>query len=113
MEGALLNWLIFIPAIGALLCLLVPSAAQAKKMALVTTLVTLAINVFLAYRYYGQGFQGVVFEKSVLWIDNINVFYRVGVDGLSMPLILLASALSVLVVMASWRIEKALSLIHI
>lgn len=107
MEGALLNWLIFIPAIGALLCLLVPSAAQAKKMALVTTLVTLAINVFLAYRYYGQGFQGVVFEKSVLWIDNINVFYRVGVDGLSMPLILLASALSVLVVMASWRIEKA------
>lgn len=107
MEAQLLNWMIFIPSIAALVCLIVPSKEQAKSTALFATIVTLAINVFLTVRYYGNGFSGVAFESEALWIEGINVYYRTGVDGLSLPLVLLASALSVLIIMASWRIEKA------
>jgi len=107
MEAALLNWMIFVPTIGAAVCLLLPSGEQAKKTALGTAVVTLLINIYLAVQYYHADFSGVAFESEVLWIGGINAFYRTGVDGLSMPLVLLTSALSVLVVMASWKIEKA------
>ncbi len=107
MQAALLNWMIFVPSIAALVCLLVPSAQQAKKTALAATIVTLLINIYLAVSYYRAGFAGVAFEYQASWIEGINVFYRTGADGLSMPLVLLTSALSVLVVLASWNIEKA------
>ena len=105
--NVLLNLLIFIPSIGAFLCLVVPTADQAKKTALYVTIVTLLLSLFLALRYYQADFIGVAFESDVMWIAGINVHYRAGVDGLSMPLVLLTSALSVLIVAASWRIEKA------
>ena len=107
MEASLLNWMIFIPTIGALACLLLPSKEQAKQTALLTSIVTLVISVYLTVRYYHSDFSGVAFESEVSWIGGINAFYRTGVDGLSLPLVLLTSALSVLIVLASWKIEKA------
>lgn len=104
--AALLNWLIFVPLIGALLCLLVSKQAS-KRLALLTTLVTLALSVLLAWGYYGHGYEGVQFVTDVSWVQVISAHYRVGLDGLSLPLVLLTTALSVLVVIASWKIEKA------
>ena len=51
--NALLNWMIFIPTIGGLLCLAAPKNAS-KWLALATSLVTLALSIVLAYAYYGQ-----------------------------------------------------------
>lgn len=107
MEAILLNWMIFIPTIGALFCLALPARDHARKAALLVTLLTLGISIYLAVKYYGMDYQGVAFEFDVMWIEGINVFYRVGLDGLSLPLVLLASALNVLIVLASWKIEKA------
>ncbi len=109
MEAQLLNWLIFLPAIGAVVCLLpFVSKHGSKQVALVTSLVTLALSGVLARSYYTlEPDGGVAFETAVPWIEAINAYYRVGVDGLSLPLVLLTTALSVLVVLASWGIEKA------
>ncbi len=106
MEATLLNWMIFLPALGALACLAV-SSELSKKIALITSIATLAISAQLTFAYYSQGFEGVAFETSWSWIGAINAYYRVGVDGLSLPLVLLTTALSVLVVLASWSIEKS------
>ena len=76
-------------------------------IALAASLVTLGLSICIAYAYYGAGLDGVQFETACQWIGAINADYRVGVDGLSLPLVLLTTALSVLVVLASWPIEKA------
>ena len=103
----LLNWMIFVPLIGGLLCLLVPAAKHAKVVALVTSIVTFVMSLVLAKAYYGHGYEGVQFETAVGWIESIQVYYRTGIDGLSLPLVLLTTGLSVLVVLAAWPIEKA------
>ncbi len=103
---ALLNWMIFTPCIGALLCLACPSKDLARKLALLTTLVTLAMSVVLAVNFDYDS-TGVQFESALSWISAINVEYRTGVDGLSLPLVLLTTALSVLVVIAAFSVEKA------
>ena len=104
---SLINLMIFAPTIGALLCLIVPGAQQAKVVALATSVVTLILSLVIAKAYYGLGCDGVQFETAVVWIESINVYFRTGVDGLSLPLVLLSTGLSVLVVLSAWTIEKA------
>ncbi|MCC7407843.1 MAG: hypothetical protein IT442_07215, partial [Phycisphaeraceae bacterium] len=103
----LINLLIFLPLVGGLACLITPTPAAARRTALATSIVTLLISILVAFGYYSQGYSGVQFVTSVPWITSIGVEYRTGVDGLSLPLVLLTTALSVLVVAASWGIAKA------
>lgn len=42
----------------------------------------------------------------VPWIEKFNIYYYLGVDGISMPLVLLTTALSFLAMLASWKIDK-------
>ena len=108
MEAELLNWMIFVPLIGGAWCLIpVVSNQGSKRIALLTSLITLGLSVQIAVGYYAHGLVGVQFETAIPWIGAINAYYRVGVDGLSLPLVLLTTALSVLVVLASWSIDKA------
>lgn len=103
---SLLNWMIYVPMIFGGLCLLAPSGEWAKRSALAGSIVTLVMSIVLLCNYsFDQG--GVQFESSLVWIEAINVHYRTGLDGLSLPLVLLTTALSVLVVAAGWRIDKA------
>ena len=102
----ILNWMIFVPAIAALLCLVVPTAQGARYMALLGSVVTFLLSIVLLVGYdFSAG--GVQFVSQVGWIEAINVEYRTGLDGLSLPLVLLTTALSVLVVLAGWKIDKA------
>ena len=101
----LLNWMIFIPAIAGLACL-AAGKNGARMIALVASLVTLALSLVILCQFSFKA-SGVQFATNVGWIDAINVKYYTGVDGLSLPLVLLTTALSVLVVLASWKIEKA------
>ena len=115
MNEFLLNMLIFIPVIGAVVCLLPRNNPGLSKMIAVgTTVVCLLINIALAIAYYQDpGTSYTVGPDSVVrfvtdfeWIRSVGIRYTIGVDGLSMPLLLLTSLLSVLVVSASWNIEK-------
>lgn len=104
--AALLNWMIWLPLIGAAVCLVVPDQRAAKWVALMTSVLVFVMNIVLAAAYAHLGWTGVHFETAVSWISSINVQYRVAVDGLSLPLLLLTTGLSVLVVAASWSITK-------
>ncbi len=113
---ALINWLIFLPCLGAGLCLVVPSRQAARVVALGTTLITFILSVAIAWDYYASHSFGirssVEYVTAVPWIDAINAYYRVGVDGLSLPLVILTTGLSVLVVLAGWHMEKAAQAYH-
>ena len=108
--SALVNLMIFAPLIGAAACLLAPSKHQARLIALATSVVVFVFSAIVATGYYGGGFDGgVAYETAAEWIGSINVYYRTGVDGLSLPLVVLTTALSVLVVLSAWSIEKSVN----
>jgi len=76
-------------------------------MAAVFTLVALALSlvVFFNFDKSASAAGMMQFEEKISWIPAINAFYHVGVDGLSMPLMLLMTLLGFLVVLISWKID--------
>jgi NADH-quinone oxidoreductase subunit M len=112
----LLNLLIFLPAFGAIACLVAPRDDTSKMVALITSIICLVINGWLVFAYFthlettGIAYQlqgGVMaFVTDVAWIPAVGIRYTIGMDGLSMPLILLTSILNVLIVLASFNIKK-------
>src|SRR5437879_10118640 len=95
---------IFLPVIGAVLLGLVPRRSEAalKVGALLASLASLGLVVYLMARFdYGQSskFQFVVNDR---WIDVIHSRYHIGIDGISLPLLALSALISFLCIIYSW-----------
>jgi NADH-quinone oxidoreductase subunit M len=93
--------MIAVPFIGiALLAFL-----HQRKAVLTSTLVVTVINALLAF-YLWQGFDlaetGLQFVERVQWMPTFGIEYAVGVDGISLLLVLLTTILPPLCVLASW-----------
>ena len=116
----LLSFIIFTPALGALIILFLPrqSSGAIKVVAVIATLIPLLLCVPMmldfdpnqgtregetALTLNGGQFQ---FVEDVPWIDAFNVRYTVAVDGLSVTMVLLTAIMSFICIFASWNIEK-------
>ena len=99
----LLSWAIWLPILGGVAVLAVGDkrAPLARWLALIVSIATLVVTAPLWSRF-DSGTAAMQFVEFVPWIPAIGVNYHLGVDGLSMPLILLTGAITVLVVIASW-----------
>ena len=97
----LLTAIIFLPLVGAAVVLLFGSERLARWMALATTLAVLAVSAPL-YWSFDKSSSALQFVESSNWIPTLNIAYKVGVDGISLPFVFLAAVLSVLCVAASW-----------
>jgi NADH-quinone oxidoreductase subunit M len=96
----------FLPLIGVLLCALLPKKADmaAKWVALFIAALNVILSGFLLTSFkFGEGMQ---LGTEIEWIPQIGMKYHVGVDGLSLPLIVLACVLTFLAVIASWKITE-------
>lgn len=102
----LVNVMIFLPSLAAILCLIVPAKQQARWIALLASVATLLLSVILMVAF-DRTAAGPQFVTAVQWIPLLNAEFRTGIDGLNLPLVLLTTSLSVLVVLASWSIEKS------
>jgi NADH-quinone oxidoreductase subunit M len=104
-----LTWIIFLPAVGAILIAFVPNLHDRliKRIAAILTFVPLVLSVILFFNFdRSLVAAGVIqFEEKVSWISAINANYHVGVDGLSLPLMILMTLLGFLVVLISWKIH--------
>lgn len=100
----LLSLLIWIPIGGgaAVLALGDQKAAQARLLALLTAIVTFALSVPL-FTEFDRGTSEMQFVERSAWIERFNIWYYLGVDGFSVPLILLTTFFGVLVVIAGWE----------
>ena len=107
----LINLMIFLPAAAGLVCLVVATREQARIVALGAAIITCVLS-FVVLGGYDFDAAGPQFVTQQSWISAINAEYRTGVDGLSLPLVLLTTVLSVLVVAAGWNIEKAARAYH-
>jgi len=101
----MLTLIMFLPLIGVLACALLPKAAQgaAKWIALFLSAINVVLSFMLLMSYRFGG--GIQFETMIKWIPQINMHYHVGVDGFSLPMVILATVLMFLAVLASWKID--------
>ena len=106
----MLTLAIFIPLIGAAVIAVLPKAQEgsAKQIAAVTTAIVLSVVAYL-FIDYDRGAGGYQFLDSTTWLDSsisdFDLNYAVGLDGLSLPLVLLTAFLGLVSVLISWRIE--------
>lgn len=99
----ILTLMTFVPAVGAIVVVFLPRKGRIVQWwALLVSLVTFALTLHLpAHFAYGQaGFQ---FVEDHAWIASPAIRYHLGVDGLSMWLVVLTGFLSVVGVLTSWR----------
>lgn len=98
-----LSLLIGAPLISALIIFCVPRDSQhePKYIALIFALIELVISVGL-YLGYDRAVGGFQFEETASWIPALSINYHVGVDGLSLPMVILATFIFFCAIMASW-----------
>ncbi len=109
MASYALTITIFLPLLGGLLILLIPKGNDRlmRQAALVTSLLTFLVSVWLLGPFE-IGKAGMQLKEQYLWIPGIAINYHLGIDGLSLPLIILTTLLSVLSIVYSWRIDVRL-----
>ena len=100
----ILSLMIFLPWVGALGLALAPglSARAARLLALTFSLSTLVLSG-LALCSFDPNIQGYQFGETHDWIASLSVHFRLGLDGLSLVLVLLTGVIAPLSLLASWR----------
>jgi len=106
-SAHLLSWLIWVPIIGGFAVLgLGHRATLAKWLSLAVSGLALLLSIPL-WTWFKTGTAQMQFVERSPWISTIHSEFYIGVDGISMPLILLTTFTTVLIVIASWQnVEK-------
>ncbi len=101
-----LSWITFVPLIGALVVVFLDKRNDRpiKVVTLLASLVSLALSlkVWLAF----DPAKGLMFEERFPWIPSINVDYHLGVDGLSITMLMLTAIITPLALLAHWKLDK-------
>ena len=86
----LLSLVVWLPILGGFLVLALGSNSDnaARRLALVVSIVTFLVSLPL-WSGFDTSTAAMQFQERVSWIPSFNIYYHLGVDGLSMPLILL------------------------
>jgi NADH-quinone oxidoreductase subunit M len=105
-NSSILTWILLAPLAGAVLVMLVPDRAKLPNwVALLTALVTFGLTLHLP-AHFELGHSGFQFVVNRPWIENPAIFYHVGIDGLSLWLVVLTGLLAPVGVLASWNAIK-------
>jgi NADH-quinone oxidoreductase subunit M len=102
----LLTVIILLPLAGAVSCALLPKERQfaARWVALGVTAIDLLLTLILLASFdAGAGMQ---FVEKHAWVPSVGIQYFLGIDGISLSMLVLSALLSVLAVVASWNVEK-------
>ncbi|MGA2399339.1 MAG: NADH-quinone oxidoreductase subunit M [Steroidobacteraceae bacterium] len=102
MNDHLLAILIWVPIVGGIVVLgLGKHASAAKWLSLCVSILTFLSSIPL-WIGFDTGTAEMQFGEHTAWIPSIHADFNIGVDGISMPLILLTTFTTVLIVVASW-----------
>ncbi len=109
-EWSLLSLVIWVPIVGGCLVLATGSdkyAPFARLLALLVSIITFLLSVPL-WTGFTIGTAEMQFVERSLepWIAPFNIYYHLGIDGISMPLIMLTTISTVIVVIAGWEVIK-------
>ena len=101
-----LSSLIWLPIVGGVAVLGIGRIRRSESVrwvALIVSVLTFVLSM-IVYGIFDTTTADFQLAEHVVWVDAFNVNYSVGIDGISLPLILLTTFLTVLVVIAGWRV---------
>ena len=102
MTVHVLTWILAWPAIAALIVLAIPRSAEntIRRFSIFAMLVEFALSLRLIFADYSTA--AYHFVEQVAWIESFGISYKLGVDGISLWLVILTTALSPVALYASW-----------
>ncbi|HIG88732.1 NADH-quinone oxidoreductase subunit M [Candidatus Thioglobus sp.] len=101
----LLSLLIWLPILGGALVILIGNnrADTARWASVAISIVVFVVSLSL-YTEFDSSTHLMQFEEKVSWISQFNINYHIGIDGISMPLIILTTFSTILVIIAGWEV---------
>ena len=104
-DFPLLSLVIWTPIVGGLIILATgdQAASAARRQALAVSVATFLLSIPL-FSEFDRSSAQMQFVEQASWISTFNINYSLGVDGISVPLILLTTFSTVLVVIAAWEV---------
>jgi NADH-quinone oxidoreductase subunit M len=106
MQFPVLSIIVFIPAIAALLLLLIPAdrKTEARMMALAAAVLVLGLSLWVYFNYDNSA-AGYQFVEKYSWLPQLGISLQFGVDGISAPLLLLTGLVMFTGVLISWGLD--------
>lgn len=105
-----LSLLILLPLLTAILILLVRNATQVKWVSLAGATAQLVLALVLLFTFRQQSIEGnttqMLFETSYNWFPSWGISFHLGVDGISVAMILLTAFVVIAGVLVSWNVTK-------
>ncbi len=113
MTEHLLSITLFLPLAGMLLLLLIP-ASQARAIRLWSLAISLAVFAvsLAAFARFSNSASGFQLVERAPWIPTLGVQYALGVDGISLLLILLTTIICPIAFLASWNVTQKVKAFH-
>ncbi len=104
-DWPILSLIVWLPiAAGAGILFVSPARAPlARVVALVAAFAALALTL-VAVAGFDAGSAAMQLQEKTIWVEAFSIHYHLGVDGLSLPLIVLTALTTMLVVIAGWNI---------
>ncbi|WP_372973342.1 NuoM family protein [Muriicola sp.] len=105
----ILSLFIVVPFLTVLVLLTARSLKQARMIALIGTLVQVCMSVNLLFTYLREravSDELMLFTRDLVWFRDFNIHYSVGVDGISVALLMLTALVVLAGVFISWKMEE-------
>jgi NADH-quinone oxidoreductase subunit M len=104
MDGHLLSWVLFTPLIGMAVLLLIPSAQKnlIRLWANIAALAGFLVSLPLALQF-DKNASGFQFVEKADWISALGVKYMIGIDGISLLLVMLTTVIGCIAILSSWN----------
>ena len=104
-SGWGLSLIVFLPLIAAVIMLVVPRGSEAalKWLALIFTAASFVLAIIVVFRFDYSASAEFQFGTSLTWIESINANYHIGLDGISLPLVVLSTLITLLAVVYTWN----------
>lgn len=95
--------LLLLPLIGALILAFVKQSTNAKRLALLLSLLSLAYTVPFIINFVPDA--SMQFVQSFAWLPALGINFHVGIDGISLPMVILTNALIPLIILAAFNYD--------
>ncbi|MCB1639376.1 MAG: NADH-quinone oxidoreductase subunit M, partial [Thiothrix sp.] len=105
LDWPILSFLIWFPILGGAGVLLAGERNGVRQLALAVTVLTFLVSLLL-YAHYDLARSGMQFAEQLPWINafGIRIDYALAADGIAIPLIILNSFITILVILAGWEV---------
>ena len=104
-NGLGISLVVFLPLVSAVVILFIPKKQEflIKVTTLGSSIVTFLISLIVAFQFDYDKADIFQLGSKLTWIESINSNYEIGIDGISLPLLLLSTFISVLAIIYSFE----------